>query len=88
MSGGLPAHDLLDAFVAEEVALGEGPQHVVVDQLEDLLLLRVLLQTRVLDVGVHHHEVFLPLPRQRLLLVVLVSRHVFEQEFPALRAKG
>lgn len=61
MGRAVPSHDLLDAFVAEEVALGQGPQHVVVDQFEDLLFLCVLLEAGVLDVGVHHHEVLLAL---------------------------
>lgn len=87
MGWGVPSHDFLDALVAEEVALGEGPQHVVVDQFEDLLLLRILLQGRVLDIGVHHHEIFLPLAHQRLQLVVLVRRDVFQQDLPRLRSE-
>lgn len=57
----LPAHDFLNAFIAEEVALGQRPQDIVIDQLEDLFLLCILFQAGVLDVGVHHHEVLLPL---------------------------
>jgi hypothetical protein len=87
MRWGVPSHDLLDALVAEEVALGEGTQHVVVDQFEDLLFLRILLQRRVLDIGVHHHEIFLPLADQRLQLVVLVRRDVFQQDLPRLRSE-
>ena len=66
----------------EEVALGQRPQHVVVDELEDLLLLRVLLETGVLDVGVDHDEVLLALALEGLQLVILVGGHVFEQQLP------
>ena len=73
------------AFVTEEVAFGKSAKHIVVDQFKDLLLLRILLKRRVLDIGVHHHEVLLPLTHQRLQLVVLVRRYVFEQDLPGLR---
>lgn len=62
----------------EELAVGERPQHVVVDQLEDLLLLRVLLEGGVFDVGAHHHEVFLAFALERRLLVVVVGGHVLQ----------
>ena len=62
----------------EELAVGERPQHVVVDQLEDLLLLRVLLEGGVFDVGAYHHEVLLAFALERRLLVVVVGGHVLQ----------
>ena len=63
----------------EQIALGQGPQNVVIDQLEYLLLLRVLLQTGILDVSVHHNKIFLALAGQRGQLVLSVGGHVLQQ---------
>ena len=69
----------MDALVPEKIALGQGPQYVVVDQLEDFLLLRVLLKTRVLDVSINHDEVLLAFALKWLQLRILIGWHVFEQ---------
>ena len=61
----------------EARAFGECADDIVVDELEDLLLLGVLFQGGVLDVGVDHDEVVAALPREGLVLVVLVGGHVF-----------
>lgn len=71
----------------KELTLRQGSQNVVVDEFEDLFFLSVLLQRRILYIGVDHDEVVFSLPHQRLLLVVFVSRHVFQQQFPRLAPK-
>lgn len=68
--------------MAEEVTIWKSPHHIVVYQFEYFFLLGVLLQTGVLDVGVHHHEVLFPLPAQSRHLVFAIGRHVLEQQFP------
>lgn len=70
--------------MAEEVAFGEGSQDVVVYEFEYFFLLGILLQTGFFDVGVDHYEIFLAFAGQSGSLILLVSRHVFEQQFPGL----
>ena len=86
MQSGVPAHHFLYLVVAEEAAVGQGAQDVVVDEFEDLLLLSILLETGVLYVRVHQHEVLLALASESWQLVLLVGRHVLEQQFPGLGA--
>jgi hypothetical protein len=71
-------HYPLYLLFTEEGTLRKGTHHVVVDKLVNLPLLRVLLQTWVLYVGIHHHMVLLAFTLQGLLLVVLVGRHVLQ----------
>ena len=79
----VPSHQFLDSFVPEKGAFWQSPDDVVVDEFENFLLLGVLLESRVLDVGVDHDEIVSPFAGERLILVVLVGGHVFEQKPPA-----
>jgi hypothetical protein len=83
----VPAHHFLYFLISEEVAFREGAHDIVIDEFEYFFLLRVLLETRVLDVGVDHNKIFLAFALEGRLLVFLVSRHVFEQQLPSLGAQ-
>lgn len=68
--------------MAEHFAIGEGAVHIVDNKFEYLLLLGILLQGWVLDVGVDHDVVVLALAGETLLEVILISGQVFEEELP------
>ena len=40
----IPAHHLLDLLVAEELAIRQCPEHIIIDELENFLLLGILLE--------------------------------------------
>jgi len=72
--------------MSKEVAIWKGPQHVVVDEFEYFLLLGVLLEAGILDVGVDHHKILLSLALKSGGLVLPIGGHVFEEQPPYLTA--
>ena len=76
-------HHLLDHRDFEELRVRERAVHVVVDQLEDLLLVVVAVVFGVLrEVDLLHLVVVTALPQNRLLLRVLIRRQVLQQNLP------
>lgn len=81
-----PSHGSLDAEVAEECAVGQRTHHVVVDELKYFFVVRVPLQRRVLDIGLHPLEVVVSLAFQSRLLSLLIGWQVFQEDLPCLAA--
>ena len=79
----VPSHDFLDMLMAEQVALGQRSQHVIIDEFGDFSFLRILLERRLLNVGVHHHKVVFSLSSQGLFLVIPVSGCIAKEEPPS-----
>lgn len=74
----VPPHHFLYFLVSKEIAFWQCAQNIIVDEFEYFLLLGILFQTRVIDIGIDHNEVLLAFADESRYLVLTIGGHIFK----------